>query len=79
MKLFILLLALVFPNAHADEPISWSRVVLCGGTYTMMGFAPPELRRADVLNIFIEGDGMPGVALAMADVLALKVPEISRV
>lgn len=66
MKLFILFFTLIFPAVHADEQVPWSRVVLSGGTYTMMGFAPPELRSTDVLNIFIEGDGMPGVALKLA-------------
>ena len=65
MRLFIFLFAVVF-SAHADDTIPWSSFVLSGGTHTMMGFAPPELRRADVLNIFIEGDGMPGVALELA-------------
>lgn len=66
MKLFILLLALLFSPAVVAEQIPWSRIVLSGGTHTLMGFAPPELRRTDVLNIFIEGDGMPGVALELA-------------
>jgi hypothetical protein len=66
MKLFFVLIALFLPVAHADEQTLWNRVVLSGGSYTMMGFTPPELRRADVLNIFIEGDGRPGVALALA-------------
>jgi hypothetical protein len=66
MRWFLLLMILVFPSVHADDFIPWSRVVLSGGVHTMMGFAPPELRRADVLNIFIEGDGMPGVALKLA-------------
>lgn len=66
MKLFILLFGLFVSTAHADEQLPWSRIVLSGGTYTMLGFAPPELRSTDVLNIFIEGDGMPGVALELA-------------
>ena len=66
MRLFLLLFALVFPSAQADDFLPWSRIVLSSGGNTMMGFAPPELSRADVLNIFIEGDGMPGVALKLA-------------
>lgn len=66
MKLFMLILALYFPVSWAGEPASWSRIVLSGGSHAIMGFVPPELRRADVLNIFIEGDGMPGVALELA-------------
>lgn len=66
MKLFILLLALFFSPAAIAEHILWSRIVLSGGVHTLMGFAPPELRRTDVLNIFIEGDGKPGVALDLA-------------
>lgn len=66
MRLFLLLLALAFSRAYADDFTPWSRIVLSSGGNTMMGFAPPELSRADVLNIFIEGDGMPGVALRLA-------------
>lgn len=66
MKLFMLLfVAFVFP-AQAEEDTSWSRIFLTGGPHVIMGFAPPELRAADNLNIFIEGDGRPGVALKLA-------------
>lgn len=66
MKLFILLfVTLVFP-VQAEDEIPWSRIYLTGGLHTIMGFAPPELQRADTLNIFIEGDGKPGVALRLA-------------
>lgn len=66
MKLFILLfVTLVFP-VQAEDEIPWSRIYLTGGSHTIMGFAPPELQRADTLNIFIEGDGKPGVALRLA-------------
>ncbi len=66
MRLFMFLMALMFPSLHAAETIPWSRVVLAGGAHSMLGLAPPELRRADVLNVFIEGDGRPGVALELA-------------
>lgn len=66
MKLFILLLALSFAPRALAEQIPWSRIVLSGGVHTLIGFAPPELRRTDVLNIFIEGDGKPGVGLELA-------------
>lgn len=66
MKLFILLfVTLVFP-VQAEDEIPWNRIYLTGGSHTIMGFAPPELQRADTLNIFIEGDGKPGVALRLA-------------
>lgn len=66
MKLFmIMFVAIVFP-AEAENDIPWSRIYLSGGSHTIMGFAPPELRRADTLNIFIEGDGKPGIALKLA-------------
>jgi pimeloyl-ACP methyl ester carboxylesterase len=66
MKLFILFLALSFSHLAIAKQTPWSRIVLSGGTHTLIGFAPPELRSTDVLNIFIEGDGNPGVALDLA-------------
>lgn len=78
MRWFLLLMSLVFPSVQADDFIPWSRVVLSGGVHTMMGFAPPELRRADVLNIFIEGDGRPGVALKLAQEIGANSVYIGR-
>ncbi|WP_297807851.1 alpha/beta hydrolase [uncultured Methylophaga sp.] len=66
MRWFILIMSLVLPSVQADDFVPWNRLILTGGPHIVMGFAPPELRRTDVLNIFIEGDGMPGVALQMA-------------
>lgn len=66
MKLFVLLVGLVVLPGIVQADNAWSRIILPGGTYTMMGFAPPELKAADTLNIFIEGDGRPGVALELA-------------
>lgn len=65
MKLFVLLFLFV-SSVMAQPDKFWNRVVLSGGQHLMMGFVPPELERADVLNIFIEGDGKPGIALDMA-------------
>lgn len=66
MKLFIIMfVALVFP-AQAEDNTPWTRIYLSGGVHTILGFAPPELRRTDTLNIFIEGDGKPGIALKLA-------------
>lgn len=66
MKLFILLFVTLVLPVQAEDEIPWSRIYLTGGSHTIMGFAPPELQRADTLNIFIEGDGKPGVALRLA-------------
>jgi len=66
MKLFMFLFFAVVFSAHARDDIPWSRIVLAGGSHTIMGFAPPELKHADTLNVFIEGDGKPGVALDLA-------------
>jgi pimeloyl-ACP methyl ester carboxylesterase len=61
-----MVLFLFMSSALADSRQPWSRVVLSGGSHLMMGFTPPELSEADTLNIFIEGDGTPGVALDLA-------------
>lgn len=67
MKLFMLLYAAFIFSVQADEDaVPWSRIYLSGGSHFIMGFAPPGLRRADTLNIFIEGDGKPGIALKLA-------------
>lgn len=66
MKLFMVLLLFV-SSVHAQpEPMPWKRMMFTGGNHIIMGFAPPDLQYADTLNIFIEGDGMPGTALALA-------------
>lgn len=65
MKMFILMYVLSFA-VHANDVKSWNRMILSGGAHMMMGFYPPELEQADILNIFIEGDGAPGVALLLA-------------
>jgi hypothetical protein len=66
MRLFAILFFLITTSTFADTEQRWSRIVLAGGQHLMMGFAPPQLSEADTLNIFIEGDGRPGVALTMA-------------
>lgn len=66
MRLFAFLFLLISTSVFAEANQSWSRVILAGGQHVMMGFAPPELSETDTLNIFIEGDGSPGVALEMA-------------
>lgn len=65
MKIFMLVFVLSF-SVQANDISSWKRQILTGGSHIMMGFAPPELKQAQILNIFIEGDGEPGVALKLA-------------
>ncbi len=65
MKLLILLLLFVSP-ADAEESAPWKRMLFTGGNHMIMGFAPATLHFADTLNIFIEGDGKPGIALDLA-------------
>lgn len=65
MKTFMLLFVLSF-SVQANEISTWNRLILSGGSHIMIGFAPPELKQAEILNIFIEGDGEPGVALKLA-------------
>lgn len=65
MKLFIVLLLFVSP-AQAQEPAPWKRMLFTGGNHMIMGFAPPTLHFTDTLNVFIEGDGKPGIALDLA-------------
>jgi pimeloyl-ACP methyl ester carboxylesterase len=44
----------------------------------MLGFAPSTLSEADTLNIFIEGDGKPGVALELAQKVGGNTVYIAR-
>jgi hypothetical protein len=71
---FLLFSTAVF--AEHDEP--WSRIVLAGGQHVMLGFAPSTLSEADTLNIFIEGDGKPGVALELAQKVGGNTVYIAR-
>lgn len=66
MKMLIVIF-LYFYSAHALAAVSWNRIILSNGPYILMGFAPENLKRADTLNVFIEGDGKPGVALDLAE------------
>ena len=66
MKRLLMLFMLLSSTVQANGIATWDRVILSGGLHIMMGFAPPELKEADILNIFIEGDGQPGIALKMA-------------
>lgn len=65
MKLFVLLMIFVSP-IQADETVPWQRMLFTGGNHIIMGFAPTTLHKSETLNIFIEGDGKPGVALELA-------------
>lgn len=65
MKMLIVIL-LYFYSAQSLAAISWNRIILSNGPYILMGFAPEDLKDADTLNVFIEGDGRPGVALDLA-------------
>ncbi|MEX1200619.1 MAG: alpha/beta hydrolase [Methylophaga sp.] len=62
MKLLIMLLLFVSP-VEAQESAPWKRMLFTGGNHMVMGFAPATLHFTDTLNIFIEGDGKPGIAL----------------
>lgn len=65
MKLLIMLLLFVSP-VEAQESAPWKRMLFTGGNHMIMGFAPETLQFTDTLNIFIEGDGKPGIALDLA-------------
>jgi hypothetical protein len=65
MKIFMFLFVMPFA-VHANDISSWNRLILSGGSHIMIGFVPPDLKQAEILNIFIEGDGEPGVALRLA-------------
>ncbi|ODN66429.1 MULTISPECIES: hypothetical protein [Methylophaga] len=65
MKKFMLLFFLSFA-VQANDSTSWNRIILSGGSHIMIGFVPPDLIQAETLNIFIEGDGEPGIALKLA-------------
>ena len=51
MKMFMLLFLLSF-TVQANDISSWNRLILSGGTHIMISFVPPDLKQADVLNIF---------------------------
>lgn len=78
MKLLVLILSLFSLTVQADATVPWSRMVLAGGSYLLMGFAPPELKQTDTLNIFIEGDGKPGIALDLAQSIGGNSVYLSR-
>lgn len=65
MKTFLLLMLLTF-SVQASDTLSWNKRVITTGSHIMIAFSPPELTQANILNIFIEGDGEPGVALKLA-------------
>jgi hypothetical protein len=65
MKIFMFLFVIPFA-VQANDISSWNRLILSGGSHIMIGFVPPDLKQAEILNIFIEGDGEPGVALRLA-------------
>ncbi len=79
MKLLIIVLLLLSSKmAVSDTSPTWNRIILSGGAYTLMGLAPPELRAADTLNIFLEGDGAPGTALELAEFIGGNSVYIAR-
>lgn len=65
MKTFLLLMLLTF-SVQASDTLSWNKRVITTCSHIMIAFSPPELTQANILNIFIEGDGEPGVALKLA-------------
>lgn len=67
MKLLFLLFVLAASAVQANDNSPWSRIILAGSPYLLVGFVPPDLKQADTLNIFIEGDGKPGIALSLAE------------
>jgi pimeloyl-ACP methyl ester carboxylesterase len=65
MKLFAVLVFL-FSSVVYAEGATWQRVILKGGSLPVVAFFPSTLTETDTLNVFIEGDGRPGIALDMA-------------
>jgi len=65
MKLFAVLFFLFSSVSYAEDS-SWQRVILKGGSLPVVAFFPSNLTETDTLNVFIEGDGRPGIALDMA-------------
>ncbi len=79
MKLLIIVLLLLSAKTvFSDTSVSWNRIILSGGAYTLMGLAPPELRAVHTLNIFLEGDGTPGTALELAEFIGGNSVYIAR-
>lgn len=62
--LMVILLSIYSSLAYSSD--TWNRVILSNGPHMLMGFTPENLQQTDTLNIFIEGDGKPGVALSLA-------------
>jgi hypothetical protein len=65
MKLFISIFLYIF-TFTCSEATTWNRILIPGGAFVMIGYAPSDLVFTDTLNIFIEGDGEPGIALKLA-------------
>lgn len=63
---FFAVLAFLFSSVAYAESTTWQRVILKGGSLPVVAFFPSTLSEADTLNVFIEGDGQPGIALDMA-------------
>lgn len=45
-------------SARVAADAGWHRLNLDAGTFVLAGFVPPDLRQADTLSIYIEGDGL---------------------
>jgi hypothetical protein len=65
MKLLAVVLFLFSSFSYAENA-AWQRVILKGGSLPVVAFFPSNLTEANTLNVFIEGDGRPGIALDMA-------------
>ncbi len=65
MKLFAVLVFFFSSVSYAGNT-TWQRVILKGGSLPIVAFFPSTLTESETLNVFLEGDGQPGIALDMA-------------
>jgi pimeloyl-ACP methyl ester carboxylesterase len=77
MKLFAVCF-FFFSSAIYAENITWQRIILKGGSLPVVVFYPSSLVHTETLNVFIEGDGSPGIALDMAQKIQKNSVYIAR-
>jgi dienelactone hydrolase len=77
MKLFAVLIFLLSTASYAEN-VTWQRIILKGGSLPVVVFYPSTLNQTDTLNVFIEGDGSPGIALNMAQQIQKNTVYIAR-
>ncbi len=77
MKLFAVLFLFSFSAFSAENP-PWHKIIISGGNLPIVAFFPSTLTDVDTLNVFIEGDGKPGIALKMAQKIGKNTVYIAR-